>query len=316
MKNKKFLSVSFFFLCTSVVLTVLSFSIVEKKQQDSHSTSTNSLEENRAVSQTTKDYWYDGTAEISSFKLSQAQYGEKHQGTATLVFVTEPFSKKSNTKADNNRSDNISVLKLNKTLKFNTGIYPYSMMNTTFFPFEKESTSLKIASSVQEWCGMTYLEMANNDKGFLFNFNSYFEGQSYQDKRISKATLEDDLWSLIRLNPELLPLGEQNIIPSMLSLRLKHKQPKAYKTIAALKKDEEGISHYSLKYPDLERELTIKFETEFPHRIIGWEDKSPSGYGVGKKMMSSKAELIKTLKTDYWNKNGVGDAGWREELGL
>ena len=37
-------------------------------------------------------YWYDGKAEISSYKLKQGRYGEIHRGTASLIFVTEPFS--------------------------------------------------------------------------------------------------------------------------------------------------------------------------------------------------------------------------------
>jgi len=46
---------------------------------------------NRNISQEFKDYWYAGKAEISSYKLEQARYGELRDGTAALIFVTEDF---------------------------------------------------------------------------------------------------------------------------------------------------------------------------------------------------------------------------------
>ena len=47
------------------------------------------------------NYWYGGTAELSSFTLRQARYGEIHEGEAVLIFVTEPFSESKQVKLDN-----------------------------------------------------------------------------------------------------------------------------------------------------------------------------------------------------------------------
>jgi len=61
-------------------------------------------------------YWYQGKAEITSYELEQARYGEIHKGSAVLVFVTEDFSKNKQVKLDNpsaNPKDAIPVLKLN-----------------------------------------------------------------------------------------------------------------------------------------------------------------------------------------------------------
>jgi len=85
----------------------------------------------REISQQFKDYWYDGTAEINSYELQQSRYGQLHQGHAVLIFVTEDFSRSKQVKLDgpgNAVDDKASVLKLNLTKKFNTGIYPYAMM--------------------------------------------------------------------------------------------------------------------------------------------------------------------------------------------
>ena len=269
----------------------------------------------RTVKQATKDYWYDGKAELSSYKLTQARYGETHEGTAVLVYVTEPFSKGFNTKADEDRKDNVPVLKLNMTKKFNTGIYPYSMMNSTFFPLENGNASLKIASSLQEWCGMTYLEM-KNEETLKFNFDSYFEGFTFKDKAVEKELLEDDLWSLIRLNPELLPEGKVTLIPSMFFLRLRNRDVEAHTANIKLHKDAGGVNRYELTYPELERTLIIKFNDAFPHQILGWEETHYSGYGEEKNLQTSSAELMETVKTDYWNQNHNKDKHWRGKLGL
>ena len=302
------------------ILTLLSsFSTCENQSEVGYGyktlSSTQSSTDKRIPTQQTKDYWYDGTAEISSYALSQARYGELREGTAVLIFVTEPFSKTNNTKADEHRSDNVPVLKLNKTKNFVTGIYPYTMMNSTFFPFEGEITSLKITSSMHEWCGISHLEMEN--KGDLkFTLNSYFEGESFENKKIKKEILEDDLWTLIRLNPDLLPVGKMNVIPSIFYSRLSHQEIKAYKANITLTKDNDGVNIYKIEYPDTERSMTIRFTDAFPHTILGWEEVYSSGYGNNKKLLTTKADRKNTIKSDYWNKKRNTDVHLRDKLGL
>ena len=63
-------------------------------------------------------YWYQGTAEITSYKLTQARYGEMHDGIAVNIFVTEDFLPQKQVKADSKNAENIPVLKLNSTKKF------------------------------------------------------------------------------------------------------------------------------------------------------------------------------------------------------
>lgn len=272
------------------------------------------LTTNRKSTEQSREYWYDGNAEISSYKISQARYGEIHVGTEIFVYVTEPFSKKYNTKSDQNNADNIPVLKLNRTKKFTTGIYPYSIMTSTFFPFENNIHSTKITSSMQEWCGMTFMEMINNGD-FTFNLDSYFEGQSYKNKTLDKTVLEDDIWSLIRLNPDQLPVGNIKMIPSFAYQRLTHKETKAYEVTLSKVSDKETIE-YSILYPELEKSLYITFEKEFPYKVLYWEETYASGYGSNRKMLTTKAELLETIKVDYWNKNSNKDKGWRTKLKL
>ena len=43
------------------------------------------------LSQKFKDYWYSGKAELSSYQLNQARYGQQNPGEAVMIFVTEDF---------------------------------------------------------------------------------------------------------------------------------------------------------------------------------------------------------------------------------
>ena len=135
------------------------------------------------------DYWYNGTGEISSYELKQERYGQVRQGDIVLVFVTEPFSQKKQVKLDrpqNAGSDNVSILKLNNIRKFNTGIYDYSIITSTFTPVELEQhpLTLKSTTSSQEWCGHTYTQLNLEGSKYRLQEFSYFESEGDKDTNI------------------------------------------------------------------------------------------------------------------------------------
>ena len=84
------------------------------------------------LSQTFKNHWFDGFAEISSYELTQSRYGQQRIGKAVLIFVTEDFLAKEQVKANQKSKTTIPVLKSNRTKNFLTGIYPYSIMSSSF----------------------------------------------------------------------------------------------------------------------------------------------------------------------------------------
>ncbi|WP_299229567.1 septum formation inhibitor Maf [uncultured Psychroserpens sp.] len=259
---------------------------------------------------TFKDYWYAGKAEITSYKLEQARYGELRNGNAVLVFVTEDFLPEKQVKADNYNKANIPVLKLNTTKNFNTGIYPYSIMQSTFFPVVNNQHALKVTCSVQEWCGHVYTQLNNRDK-FEINTYSYFENEADQDFNLDKVILENELWIQLRIDPKSLPTGKIDIIPSFEFIRLKHVQLKAYKATAEL-----IDSTYTITYPELNRTLVINYESAFPYHISSWEETYKDGYGTNAKVLTTKATRLKTINSAYWSKNNNSDEKLREVLEL
>ncbi|MFK7785281.1 MAG: septum formation inhibitor Maf, partial [Crocinitomicaceae bacterium] len=265
-------------------------------------------------SQEDADYWYHSKAEITSYKLEQARYGEVHEGTAVFVFVTEPFSPTNFAKADTRSKDNVSVLKLNQTRKFNTGIYPYSIMTSSFLPFKKGDHSIKISSSSQEWCGHTYMEVQNPQNGhFGVKIDSYFEGETQDLTKSVAALMEDDIWTIIRLRDNL-PTGSVSMYPSMVATRLLHIPYKPYACTISLEDEGGEILYYHLEYPELDRSLTIEFEAAHPRKIVGWKETNYSGFGDNRKQLTTTATRMKSINTDYWNRNSVADSTYRKEL--
>ncbi|MBT5874791.1 MAG: hypothetical protein HOH43_15340, partial [Candidatus Latescibacteria bacterium] len=131
------------------------------------------------------DYWFQGKAELTSYNLEQGRYGEMHNGHAVLIFVTEDFSKSKHVKLDRPQmagADKVNVLKLNSTRKFNTGIYPYSMMSSVFTPIQRhiEPRTLKVTTSSQEWCGHTFTQMDLGTDSYDVRLHSYFENEGEQ----------------------------------------------------------------------------------------------------------------------------------------
>jgi len=266
------------------------------------------------------EYWYQGKAEITSYDLEQARYGENHTGTAVLVFVTEDFSDSKQVKLDNpsaNPKDVVKVLKLNLTKKFNTGVYPYSMMQSVFTPVELEKfdQSLKLTTSSQEWCGHTFTQLNLKDNYFVGKQFSYFESEGDESLKLEKALLEDEIWNRIRIAPETLPIGDVEIVPSLFSSRLRHIPLSAESAKTSLTPRDASLD-YKVEYPKSNRIVTINFNKNFPHEINSWEESYRSGWGAMAKTLTTKATKNKSIMLDYWSKNGVKDEVYREQLGL
>lgn len=271
-------------------------------------------EPKKPLSEEFKAYWYSGTAEITSYELKQARYGQMRDGSSVLIFVTEPFLPGKQVKADQRHEDNVSVLKLNATKNYLTGIYPYSIMASTFYPVHDNQHSLKTNLSVQEWCGQVYTQLNNRNK-FEISSHSYFEDEADQNYSLDKALLENEIWTKLRINPTELPLGEIELIPSLEFFRLTHQEIRAFTANATLN-SKNGINTYTIDYEGIERKLSIQFSNDFPYTIEGWTEESKGGFGDNTKVLVSTAKKLKTIKTAYWRQNSNEDVVLRDSLAL
>ena len=265
-----------------------------------------------------RGYWEQGKAELTSYSLKQARYGALHDGHAVLVFVTEPFSRTKQVKLDyaaGAGGDAVPVLKLNHTRKFNTGIYPYSTMRSVFTPTTGEPT-IKVTTSLQEWCGHVFMQLNRRGDVYQGQAFSYFESEG--DRTLSLPAgvlLEDDVWTLARIDPTRLPTGNVSMLPSTVFLRLLHVPFAPQRAEASLASNAEGWL-YTVRYPDMGRTVSIQLEKAFPYRIAGWKEAVQSGFGPGRKPLTTVATRKSTLMTAYWRQNAPEDRALRQKLGL
>ena len=259
------------------------------------------------LSPTFKKHWFDGFAEINSYELTQSRYGQQRKGKAVLIFVTEDFLAKEQVKANQKSKTTIPVLKSNRTKSFLTGIYPYSIMSSSFSSLKKKHPLIKTVTSIQEWCGQSYLQLNAREKENTLVSHSYFEGEADQNLKLPKTVSEDELWNLIRLNPKNLPQGEFILLPSLEIIRLNHIEAKAVKATASL----EG-GNYTLYIPSLQRSLSIHFDQNFPYTIEGWEEK----YDHKGEQYTSTAKRIHTERRQYWQENNTASTRFRAPFKL
>lgn len=264
-----------------------------------------------------RKYWHSGLAEVNSYTLSQSRYGENRDGTAVLIFVTEDISKKDHVKLDDAESvsynDRVNVLKMNFTKNFVTGIYPYSMMLSVFTPVNRAAypSTLKATMSSQEWCGQVYTQMNLRGKRYAVKSHSYFQQEGDQNFSVRAKLLEDELWNLIRLDHNHLPVGNIEVVPGLFFTRLKHTDLAVQSAFAErLVTDSSFV--YSLSFNQLSRKLSIEFQKDFPYKIIRWKEE----WTENGKVHQTFAILNKTLHIDYWTKNRNEHLFLRDSLGL
>lgn len=260
--------------------------------------------------------WYEGKAELSLYDLQQHRYGEVHQGESVLIFVTEDFSRSKHVKLDNPDDagdDAVKVMKLNATRKFNTGLYPYSVMTSVFTPVELSElpATLKLNVSVQEWCGHVFSQMNKRNGGYVNQGFSYFESEGDQKQELPNMLLEDELWNLIRIDPDVIPTGRLLIMPGKLYHRFSHKQPEA--STAEITMDRGDLfSTLTVDYQNIDRILTIRFsEVGDLYAIEGWVEGSKTNEEA-----KTTATLRNRMWLDYWKYNQTQDSIARDQLYL
>lgn len=265
-------------------------------------------------------YWNQGKAEITRYALEQARYGELRHGDAVMIFVTEDFlgDRQVKLESDPARKSVVPVLKMNLVKKFVTGIYPYSMMTSVFTPVAigAEPATLKVATSIQEWCGQTWTQLNLRDGSYRLQERSYFEAEGDRDETLGGAMLEDELWTRIRLAPATLPVGRISLIPGTMAARLRHRASAVEEADATLEALGDTLRRYTVRYREGGRSLAIDFRAAFPHRITGWSESYLDGFGASARMLTTRAVSTNSLMIDYWKHNHSQDTALRRALGL
>ena len=269
-------------------------------------------------------YWSQGKAEVNVYEVSQNRYQENHPGQLVSVFVTEDFLTDKQVKNERYTNKNSTwILKNIQLKKFTTGVYDYSLFSVVFTPIDRNKfpKSLKVSASSQEWCGTIFTQfnlIENTD--YKVEHRSYFEAEGDRTTRMKKSFLEDEVFTVLRMNPLLLPIGSIQLIPPANYIQLKHLQFQSFKATASLtsydKKEVSGINlmEYKIEYSQLKRSMSIIFENKTPYKIVGWFETFPSAFDG--KLRTTSAILKAQKMLTYWSQNSLKDEHLRKELGL
>jgi hypothetical protein len=268
-------------------------------------------------------HWGDGRAEMNGYSLTQPRYGEPRKGTAVYVFVTEDFSDSLRVKADpgkHPRGDVYPVLKLNAARDFQTGIYDYNVMTSTFLRVARGWPVAKVSFSSQEWCGHVWHQLVPRPGRLEGLFHSYFDGEADGTDALempADGVLEDALPVLVRgWNGALVEPGQSRtlpFLPSLLVSRLKH-QPLAWTkaTItrsAATKRLKVPAGAFDVTVYEVAveggRKLSFHVEAAPPYRLV--RQTGPDGEDL---------RLEGSTRLAYWQLNKPGDEKHLKPMGL
>jgi hypothetical protein len=269
-------------------------------------------------------HWGDGKAEIDGYLLTQPRYGENRDGTAVLIYVTEDFSDSARVKADPGKhppADVYPVLKLNFVRDFQTGIYDYNVLTSTFVKTEAPGLPIaKISFSAQEWCGHVYHQLLARDGKLVGELHSYFDGEADAPLELpapAGGVTEDAVPILARdLRGDWLKPGESRTVPflpSALHARFAHvrqawgeatvtRSPTANPaatTLGSLK-----AYQYTVAVKGGPT-TTFTIEEAAPHRLLAWHSSD-----------GESARITGSARLPYWQLNHPGDESNLKKLGL
>jgi hypothetical protein len=250
--------------------------------------------------------WGDGKAELSGYAVTTGRYGAPREGRVVLIYVTEPMDRRVWVKDDAGDvppAERVNVLKLNNVLKFQTGIYPYSVMTSVFAPVDgagERFSPAKIVMSAQEWCGSVYQRVMPGDAQFAAESRSYFHAEGDSEKTV-----------LIQLRELDGPFAggkdwAGSIVPSLWSARKRHAPLEAVPATIkreSTTRDGAPVTRFTVAYGSVS--TTYDVEKGAPRRVLGWKSKD-----------GDEGRILKTTRLPYWKLNQPGDEKYLKELGL
>ena len=234
---------------------------------------------NQETNKTFTDYWKKDKIEITTYELKEDSI---LVGEGSLTFSIDYVE-------GVNKTDLIQVLHSDFLGKIHKENYDYSVMTSTYSPLNQtlRSHATKVINSVQEPAINSFLELSQIPKSYEIESYNTFKEKTKKHFILERKNLEDELWAKIRMNPNDLPTGDIEIIPSFAYWQSVRKSPNVYEAKAVLK-DYLGteftgkkLKIYSLEYPDLKRNFSIVFEGDFPFEIVGWKRMSDGEIGIG-----------------------------------
>jgi hypothetical protein len=275
----KFIRNNFLALCITLAVVYAFAKKATIFQQETKPKVETILPVNQETNKTFTDYWKNGKTEIIKYELKEDSISVGEGSLSFNIDYVEGI----------NKTDSIQVLHSDFMGKIQKENYDYSAMTSAYLPLNLtlRPHAMKVINSVQEQTGNSFLELSQIPKSYEIVAKNTFKEKTKEHYILERKNLEDELWTKIRMNPNDLPTGDIEIIPSFAYWQSVRKSPNIYEAKAELKAyvgtefTGKKLKIYTLDYPDLKRNLSIVFESDFPFEIVGWKRVSDGKVAVG-----------------------------------
>jgi hypothetical protein len=212
------------------------------------------------------------------------------------------------------------VMKLNAVRDFQTGVYDYNVMTSTFLRVADGWPVAKVSFSSQEWCGHVWHQLVPRGDRVGGVFHSYFDGEADGKEALERpegGVFEDALPVVLRgWRREYLEAGQSRTVPflpSLLQARLNH-TPLAW-TTARLSRSPAteavrvpaGRFEATVYTVEVEggRRLTFAIEAASPYRLL--RQTGPDG---------EELALTGSARMAYWKLSAPGGEKHLRDIGL
>lgn len=267
--------------------------------------------------------WSDGKAEVAGYELRFDRYGQERKGTAVAIVVKEDFSAADRVKADVVGEGTFPVLKLNLVKDFQTGVYDYHLMLSSFVGLAPASglpagATNKVSFSAQEWCGHVYQQLLFGPKAVEDTLHSYFQSEGNRVRKLpgDAAGLSEDslyLWARGLAAPSLEPGQRRQVklFSSLQEARLAHRAAGWVEATLSRAAQPESIEVPAgtfeadvlrAKLPG--RSWTFWVEREGARRLLRWKNERET------------ASLLESTRMPYWSLSREGNERLLEKIGL
>ena len=250
--------------------------------------------------------WDDGRAEVCVYDVTGPKEGAPRTYRATSIVVKEDMNLAQRVKSDVGPvpGKTTSVLKMNLFFTIPTGVYSHHLMSSAFYD-RAAWRLLKLTTSSQDGCGLTFAETLRHDGVLVRHAHSYWEGEAdvADSLAASDGAVMMDAMPLWLRGMNLFWRGSYKlpVIPAQLSNRLKPLVAQEA-TIAFLGREPmvvpagkyEEVLHVRVTAGKAQDDLW--FDARAPHPLVSmW------------RADGSRFVLAKYLRLDYWNYAKPGD---------
>ncbi|CAN5356148.1 hypothetical protein BH23BAC1_BH23BAC1_46070 [soil metagenome] len=215
--------------------------------------------------------WDDGNAEVAKYDAQRIIYGKPRHFEYIYILVKEDFNEEFNVKTDDyDRNDLFNVMKVNQFARIETENYPYHLLSCLFYKRNIPASLHKATISSQEWCGNTFKVFNNNETGYEYKYNSYWDGQGEGNYNLpEKILFEDQLSYTFRaLNFRDELQFNYDIVESQITN--KANEPQIYNATIEISDNSLGENNTWLVSVKLDNEKVNEytFEKEYPNLLV------------------------------------------------